>query len=69
MSIKTPISIGSDKSEITIQSVLDQVVPSIIPLGLTFLVYYFVKNGAKTTHLLLGLLALGFIGSMIHLFA
>jgi fructoselysine and glucoselysine-specific PTS system IID component len=69
MAIKTPISIGSDKSEITIQSVLDQVVPAIIPLGLTFLVYYFVKNGAKTTHLLLGLLALGFIGSMIHLFA
>jgi fructoselysine and glucoselysine-specific PTS system IID component len=69
MSIRTPISIGSDKSEITIQSVLDQVVPAIIPLGLTFLVYYFVKNGAKTTHLLLGLLALGFIGSMIHLFA
>lgn len=69
MSIRTPISIGSDKSEITIQSVLDQVVPAIIPLGLTFLVYYFVKNGAKTTHLLLGLLVLGFIGSMIHLFA
>ncbi|MDP9081748.1 MAG: PTS system mannose/fructose/sorbose family transporter subunit IID [Bacteroidota bacterium] len=69
MSITTPISIGSDKSEVTIQSVLDQVVPAIIPLGLTFLVYYFVKNGAKTTHLLLGLLALGFIGSMIHLFA
>jgi PTS system mannose-specific IID component len=69
MSITTPISIGSDKSAVTIQSVLDQVVPAIIPLGLTFLVYYFVKNGAKTTHLLLGLLALGFIGSMIHLFA
>ncbi len=69
MSITTPISIGSDKSRITIQSVLDQVVPAIIPLGLTFLVYYFVKNGAKTTHLLLGLLALGFIGSIIHLFA
>ena len=69
MTITTPISIGSDKSTVTIQSVLDQVVPAIIPLGLTFLVYYFVKNGAKTTHLLLGLLALGFIGSMIHLFA
>ncbi|WP_295797711.1 PTS system mannose/fructose/sorbose family transporter subunit IID [Mucilaginibacter sp.] len=69
MSITTPISIGSDKSTVTIQGLLDQVVPAVIPLGLTFLVYYFVKNGAKTTHLLLGLLALGFIGSMIHLFA
>jgi len=69
ISISTPISIGTDKSKIMLQSVLDQVVPAIIPLGLTFLVYYFVKNGAKTTHLLLGLLALGFIGSLIHLFS
>lgn len=69
ISISTPITIGADKSSVTLQSVLDQVVPAIIPLGLTFLVYYFVKNGAKTTHLLLGLLALGFIGSLIHLFS
>jgi len=48
---------------------LDQIVPSVIPLGLTFLVYFFVKKNVKTTYLLLGLLALGFIGSMIHVFA
>ncbi len=69
MSITTPIKIGTDSSAVTVQSVLDQIVPAVIPLGLTFLVYYFVKNGAKTTHLLLGLLALGFIGSIIHMFA
>jgi PTS system mannose-specific IID component len=40
----------------------------MIPLGLTFLVYYFVKKQVKTTWLLLGLLALGFAGSIIHLF-
>jgi len=28
-----------------------------------------VKKGAKTTWLLLGLLALGFIGSSLHIFA
>jgi fructoselysine/glucoselysine PTS system EIID component len=36
-------------------------------LGLTFLVYYFIKRGVKTTSLLLGLLLLGFIGSIIHI--
>jgi len=69
MSITTPLTIGTSKSATTIQSILDQVVPSIIPLGLTFLVYYYVKKNVKTTWLLLGLLVLGFVGSMIHLFA
>ncbi|TDW97457.1 PTS system mannose/fructose/sorbose family transporter subunit IID [Dinghuibacter silviterrae] len=48
------------------QAVLDQVMPGMIPLGLTFLVYYFVKKSVKITYLLLGLLALGFAGSMLH---
>jgi PTS system mannose-specific IID component len=68
MSIKTPLSIGGGSSSVTVQSVLDQIVPAIIPLGLTFLVYYFVKKNVKTTYLLLGLLVLGFAGSIIHVF-
>jgi fructoselysine and glucoselysine-specific PTS system IID component len=69
MAITTPITIGASKSAITIQGILDQIVPTVIPLALTFLVYYFVKKNVKTTYLLLGLLILGFAGSMIHLFA
>lgn len=69
ISINTPLTIGSAKSAITLQSILDQVVPSVIPLGLTFLVYYFVRRNTKTTILLLGLLVLGFVGSMLHIFA
>lgn len=68
MSIKTPLSIGSASSAVGVQGILDQVVPAMIPLGLTFLVYYFVKKNVKTTYLLLGLLTLGFAGSIIHLF-
>ncbi len=69
IAINTPITFGSAKSAITLQSVLDQIVPSIIPLGLTFLVYFFVRKQVKTTYLLLGLLVLGFVGSMVHVFA
>ncbi len=68
ISITTPLSIGT-KSGVAVQGILDQLVPAIIPLGLTFLVYCFVKKNVKTTYLLLGLLALGFVGSMLHLFA
>ena len=69
MNITTPLHIGAEKSAMSIQSILDQVMPAMIPLGLTFLVYYFVKKNIKTTYLLLGLLLLGFAGSIIHLFA
>jgi fructoselysine and glucoselysine-specific PTS system IID component len=69
IAISTPITIGSAKSAVGVQGILDQVVPEIIPLGLTFLVFYFVKKNVKTTYLLLGLLVLGFAGSLIHLFA
>jgi PTS system mannose-specific IID component len=69
MSIKTPIQIGATGSEISVQGILDQIVPGIIPLALTFLVYAFLKRNVKTTYLLLGLLLAGFVGSVLHLFA
>jgi len=69
MHITTPLKLGNDHSAVRLQSILDQIMPAIIPLGLTFLVYHFVKKNVKTTYLLLGLLALGFTGSIINLFA
>ena len=63
MNIHTPVSFGEGAG---LQGILDQIVPAIVPLGLTFLVYYFVKKGVKTTYLLLGLLGLGFVGSLLH---
>ncbi|MDR3716183.1 MAG: PTS system mannose/fructose/sorbose family transporter subunit IID [Puia sp.] len=68
MSIATPIRIGSGDAGVGLQGILDQIVPDLLPLCLSFGVFYFVKKNVKTTYLLLGLLALGFIGSVIHLF-
>jgi PTS system mannose-specific IID component len=69
MSLKTPLTIGTPGSSVAVQGILDQILPGMLALGLTFLVYYFVKKNIKTTHLLLGLLLLGFIGSLLHVFA
>jgi len=69
MSVKTPMEIGAAGSEISVQGILDQIVPGIIPLALTFLVYLLLKKNIKTTYLLLGLLLAGFIGSVLHVFA
>jgi fructoselysine and glucoselysine-specific PTS system IID component len=69
MSIKTPLNIGTSDSRVSVQSILDQLVPDMLPLALTLMVFYFVRKNVKTTWLLLGILALGFIGSIIHVFA
>ena len=66
MNIHTPLSFSSGDAG-SLQGILDQIVPAALPLGLTFLVYYFIKRGVKTTPLLIGLLLLGFIGSIIHI--
>jgi PTS system mannose-specific IID component len=66
MFVKTPLMIGSG---VSVQGIIDQVVPNLIPLGLTFLVFYLLRKNIKTTWLLLGLLLLGFTGSALHIFA
>ena len=63
MNIRTPLSLGDGAG---LQGVFDQIVPALLPLGLTFLTYYFIRRGVKTTVLLVGLLALGFLGSILH---
>jgi fructoselysine and glucoselysine-specific PTS system IID component len=68
MSIRTPLAFGGGDAGSGLQGILDSIVPAILPLGLTFLVYYFIKKGVKTTYLLLGLVVLGFVGSVLHLF-
>jgi len=69
MPITTPLMIGTSDSRVAVQSILDQLVPGLLPLSLTFLAFYLVRRNVKTTWLLLGVLALGFAGSIIHIFA
>lgn len=69
MNISTPLRLGSSDTGVPVQGLLDQVAPCLLPLTLTFAVYYGLKKNIKTTYLLLGLLVLGFVGSMLHVFA
>ncbi len=69
ISVKTPAIIGTKESGTALQGILDQIVPNSIPLALTFLVFYFIRKNVKVTWLLLGLLILGFAGSVLHVLA
>lgn len=69
MPVKTPLEFFTNGTSSSLQSILDQIIPNLIPLGLTLLVYFLLKRNVRVTYLLLGLLALGFFGSLIHVFA
>lgn len=69
MNLTTPLTIGGASAGVPVQGILDQVAPGLLPLALTFAVFYCLKKNIKTTYLLLGLLVLGFVGSMLHVLA
>ncbi len=62
----TTISFGVGESVTQLQDILNQIMPNMLPLGLTFLVYYLFKKNVKVTWLLLGVFVFGFILSLIH---
>lgn len=67
MHIKTTLTIGDAASSVAVQSILDQLVPGLIPLVFTFLAYYFVRKNVNTVFLILAVLVLGFLGSILNI--
>lgn len=64
MSVSTPLQVGEG---VSLQSALDKILPHVIPLAITMFTYYLLKRQVKTTYLLLGLLLVGFLGSVLHI--
>jgi PTS system mannose-specific IID component/fructoselysine and glucoselysine-specific PTS system IID component len=52
-------------TEIKIQSIFDSILPNVLPLILTFVLYKFLQNGYKTTMLMFGLIAFGIVAAFI----
>lgn len=61
----TPLVIFAGSAKVQIQTILDQILPSMLPLGLTLLLYYFLKKGVKVNYLLIGIIIFGILGKMI----
>lgn len=53
----------------TVQSLLDSLMPGIVPLLMTFACMYFLKKGVNPLVIIIGLFALGIVGYAIGLFA
>jgi len=66
MTVNTPVEVATG---VSLQDALNKILPQMIPLGFTMLTYYLLTKQIRTTYLLLGLLLVGFIGSMLHILA
>ncbi|MDP4108648.1 MAG: PTS system mannose/fructose/sorbose family transporter subunit IID [Bacillota bacterium] len=62
VTVNIPITFGGGEQPQTIQSVLDGIMPCMLPLGLTFFVYYLLRKKVKVTYIILGLVILSILG-------
>lgn len=65
--INVPALIGSGDGAPTIQSILDGIMPKLLPLGLTFFLYFLIKKRVPIIYILLGIAATGILGSYLGL--
>lgn len=63
VTLNIPLKIGSGKSAVAIGDLFNQIVPCILPLLFTGLIYYLVKKKVKFYWILLLMVALGIAGS------
>ena len=61
--INVPITFGSGDSAQTIQSVLDTIMPCMLPLALTFYLHHLMKKNVKIINIIIALLVLGVVGA------
>ncbi|MFL0252796.1 PTS system mannose/fructose/sorbose family transporter subunit IID [Clostridium neuense] len=54
-----PFMIGTGKTAVKLQSILDGIMPALLPLGLTGIIYYLLGKGAKSNYIILALVAMG----------
>jgi len=63
--LSTPLVFEFNGAETVIQDMFDDILPGMLPLALTFFVYYLVKKGFKMTSIMLGLMAFGIVGVLV----
>ena len=61
--INIPIAFGGGEDPQTIQSVLDTIMPCMLPLGVTFYLSYLMKKNVKVIYIILAIILIGIIGA------
>jgi mannose/fructose/sorbose-specific phosphotransferase system IID component len=61
LNVTTPIAYNVQKASVSIQSMLDGILPKLLPLALTLLVFWLIRKQLKTTYIMLMLIAAGLV--------
>lgn len=67
--LSVPLQIGTGETATTVQSILDGIIPGLLPLGLTGVVFYLLKKGWKPLTLTFLLMLLGVVGAFFGFLA
>lgn len=67
VSINTGITLGTGEGAPTLQSVLDGIMPKLLPLGTTFGIYALLRKHVPILYILLGITAIGILGSYFNI--
>ncbi|MHB8106343.1 MAG: PTS system mannose/fructose/sorbose family transporter subunit IID [Candidatus Cryosericum sp.] len=68
VSLSTPISMVSGTTTLKLQDMLDKVLPGLLPLALTLVVFYFVRKGKNANAILVALIIAGIVGALLKIF-
>lgn len=63
VTLKIPLKIGTGKTAVSIESIINGIIPNVLPLLFTALIYWMLKKGLKTTHILGIIAVLGIVGA------
>lgn len=67
ISVSTPFTANIGGSEIVLQNILDSILPQMLPLAAFFITYALVIKGKKPTLIIVGMFAVGILGSLLGL--
>jgi PTS system mannose-specific IID component len=68
VNFNTTLVLNIGQSQVALQEVLDQILPNMLPLALTFVCFKLLSRGKAATKILFGILVFGILGSLIGLF-
>lgn len=61
LNVTTPLAYTVKETTVSVQSMLDSIMPKLLPLTLVMIVFWFVRRQKKTTNIMLGLIAVGLV--------
>ncbi|MHB1651017.1 MAG: PTS system mannose/fructose/sorbose family transporter subunit IID [Desulfitobacteriaceae bacterium] len=61
LNVSTPLTYHVQKAAVSIQTMLDGIMPKLLPLAVTMIVFWLIRKRIKTTKIMLGLILVGLV--------